>query len=906
MSVRNLDSFFEPSSVAVIGASSRPASVGATVWRNLTQGAFRGPAFAVNPKYAELEGRPCHARVADLPDVPELAVICTPPDTVAGLITELATLGTRAAVVLTAGMSGEQKQAMLDAARPRLLRLLGPNCIGLLAPHIGLNASFAHIDAKPGELAFVSQSGALVTAMLDWADAQRIGFSHFVSLGEHADVDFGDMLDYLATDARTRAILLYVESVESPRKFMSAARAAARNKPVIVIKSGRSTQGQRAAASHTGALAGSDAVYEAAIARAGMLRVNSLQELFLAAETLARFRTNRSESLTILTNGGGAGVMAADAAAQVNVPLAELGVSTLERLETVLPGNWSHGNPVDIIGDAPVARYMDALQVLCDDTAAGAILFIHAPTAIVPSADIARALAAVPQSTTARLMGCWLGGHGVEAARQIFKDAGIADFPTPEEAVRAFSMLVNYHRNQAELMEAPSVVPRGTPPEAAPDTAAVRALVRDALANGREMLTEPEAKAVLDAYRIPVVATRVVPADPAAAADMASQIGFPVALKILSPDISHKSDVGGVALGLDNMDAVREAAQTMLARVHRWRPEARLDGFTVQALVRRNHVQEIIVGATIDRVFGPVILFGQGGTAVEVTADRAVALPPLNVPLARALVSRTRVSRLLQGWRDTPAANLDAVYAAMMAVSQLLADIPELAELDINPLIVNHEGVMALDARIRLSSAKPAGAANFAIRPYPSELAETLAWNGRTVELRPIRPEDEAGHVEFLTNLDPEDVRMRVFYSRRTMERSELARLTQIDYTREMAFIAVAPGPDGAPQTLGVARALADPDNTSAEFGIIVRSELKGSGLGRLLMDKLIAYLRASGTQQLVATVLRENERMLELSRELGFRDAEVQPEHVTRDIVLDLQAPAMAGDRASAALSAP
>ncbi len=906
MSVRNLDSLFDPASVAVIGASNRAASVGATVWRNLTRGAFRGPVFAVNPKYAELEGRPCHARVADLPDVPELAVICTPPDTVAGLITELATRGTRAAVVLTAGMSAEQKQAMLDAARPRLLRLLGPNCIGLLAPHIGLNASFAHIDAKPGELAFVSQSGALVTAMLDWADAQRIGFSHFVSLGEHADVDFGDMLDYLATDARTRAILLYVESVESPRKFMSAARAAARNKPVIVIKSGRSTQGQRAAASHTGALAGSDAVYEAAIARAGMLRVNSLQELFLAAETLARFRTNRSESLTILTNGGGAGVMAADAAAQVNVPLAELGVSTLERLEAVLPANWSHGNPVDIIGDAPVARYMDALQVLCDDTAAGAILFIHAPTAIVPSADIARALAAVPQSTTARLMGCWLGGHGVEAARQIFKDAGIADFPTPEEAVRAFSMLVNYHRNQAELMEAPPVLPAGMSAEAKPDKAAVQAIVRGALGSGREMLTEPEAKAVLDAYSIPVVATRVVPADPAAAADMASQIGFPVALKILSPDISHKSDVGGVALGLDNMDAVREAAQTMLARVRRLRPEARLDGFTVQALVRRNHVQEIIVGATIDRVFGPVILFGQGGTAVEVTADRAVALPPLNVPLARALVSRTRVSRLLQGWRDTPAANLDAVYAALMAVSQLLADIPELAELDINPLIVNHEGVMALDARIRLSASRPAGAANFAIQPYPSELAETLAWNGRTVELRPIRPEDEAGHVEFLTNLDPEDVRMRVFYSRRTMERSELARLTQIDYTREMAFIAVAPGPDGAPQTLGVARALADPDNISAEFGIIVRSELKGSGLGRLLMDKLIAYLRASGTQQLVATVLRENERMLELSRELGFRDAEVQPEHVTRDIVLDLQAPAMAGDRASAALSAP
>ncbi len=891
MSVRNLDSLFDPASVAVLGASLRPARVGSTVWRNLTQGGFKGAVFAVNPKYTELAGRPCHAKVADLPAAPELAVICTPADTVPALIAELGAAGTRAAVVLTAGMSAAQKQAMLDAARPHLLRVLGPNCIGLLAPHIGLNASFSHIDAQPGELAFVSQSGALVTAMLDWADAQRIGFSHFVSLGEHADVDFGDMLDYLATDPRTRAILLYVESIESPRKFMSAARAAARNKPVIVIKSGRSAQGQRAAASHTGALAGSDAVYEAAIARAGMLRVNSLQELFLAAETLARFRTNRSETLTVLTNGGGAGVMAADAAAQVNVPLAELGAATLAKLDAVLPANWSHGNPVDIIGDAPVQRYVDALQVLCDDPAAGAVLFIHAPTAIVPSADIARAVAAVPHSTTARLMGCWLGGHGVEAARQIFKDAGLADYPTPEDAVRAFSMLLDYQRNQAELMEAPPVQLPGSPPEAVPDTAAVRAIVHQVLASGRDMLTEPEAKAVLDACRIPVVATRVVEADPVNAAATAAGIGFPVVLKILSRDISHKSDVGGVALALDTPDAVHEAATAMLARVRRQLPQARIEGFTVQAMVRMDHAQELIVGATVDRVFGPVILFGQGGTAVEVVADRAVALPPLNVPLARALVSRTRVAKLLKGWRDTPPADMAAIHQTLIAISQLLADVPELAELDINPLLVNHQGVMALDARIRVSAKGGGGAANFAIQPYPAELAETVEWNGRTLQLRPIRPEDDERHIEFLSHLDMEDIRLRVFYSRRTMERSELARLTQIDYTREMAFIAVAPGPDGVLQTLGVARALADPDNISAEFGVIVRSELKGGGLGKLLMDKLLRYLRANGTHRLEATVLRENRRMLDLSRSLGFRDADVQPEHDTLAIVLDLQA---------------
>ncbi len=872
MSIRNLDSLFDPASIAVFGASQRLGSVGATVWRNLSSGSFKGALYAVNPKRPELAGYTVVARAADLPAVPALAVICTPPDTVAGLIEELATLGTRAAVVLTAGMTSVQKQAMLDAARPHLLRILGPNCIGLLSPHKGVNASFSHIDAQPGELAFVSQSGALVTAMLDWAQGRGIGFSHFVSLGEHADVDFGDMLDYLASDSKTRAILLYAESIESPRKFMSAARAAARNKPVIIVKAGRSPQGQLAAASHTGALAGSDMVFDAAISRAGMLRVNTLQELFLAAETLTRFRTNTSDAITVLTNGGGAGVMAADAAAFVGVKLSELSEVTRKRLDDVLPPNWSHGNPVDIIGDAPVTRYEQALKVLNDDTATGAVLFIHAPTAIVPSADIARALvplAGHEPHVPPRLMSCWLGDQAVAEARQIFQDAGIANYDTPEQAVQAFSMLVNYRRNQAELTEAPPALLPGV----GMDTAAIKALVQEALAAGREMLTEPEAKAVLNACRIPVVPTQRVGATPEAAAHAALSIGFPVVLKILSDDISHKSDVGGVALNLQNDGEVRAAAQTMLVRVLRERPQARIQGFTVQGMVRRQQAQELIVGSTIDSVFGPVILFGQGGTAVEVMADRAVALPPLNVPLAKALVSRTRVSKLLTGFRDTPAVDEAALHGVLVAVSQLLAEIPEIAELDINPLIVNFEGAIALDARIRLSVNAPAGANNFAIRPYPENLEETVQWQGRTVTLRPIRPEDEAQHMAFLQQLDPEDVHMRVFYSKRTMQRSELARLVQIDYAREMAFVAMAAGPDGQPQTLGVVRAIADPDNIEAEFGVIVRSELKGSGLGLLLMQKLIAYLRTQGTQRLVATVLDYNARMLKLAKELGFEE---------------------------------
>ncbi|MDH5538811.1 MAG: GNAT family N-acetyltransferase, partial [Rhizobacter sp.] len=607
--------------------------------------------------------------------------------------------------------------------------------------------------------------------------------------------------------------------------------------------------------------------------------------------------------LTVLTNGGGAGVMAADAASHCGVELAELGEATLTRLDAQMPPNWSHGNPVDIIGDAPVQRYVQALQALNDDPAAGAVLFIHAPTAIVPSVDIARALVPLANQVPPRVMACWLGEAAVAEARQIFQEAGIASYPTPEEAVNAFAMLVTYRRNQAQLMEAPAAAQSlPTAKQAEPDTAAIRKLVQQALDDGREMLSEPEAKSVLEAYGVPIVATRIVDPDPAAAVDAAAAIGFPVVLKIVSAEISHKSDVGGVVLHLDNADAVRDAALAMLSRVRELRPGARVNGFSVQSMVRRSHAHELIVGASIDSVFGPVILFGQGGTSVEVVADRAIALPPLNNALARALVQRTRVARLLAGYRDTPAADQQALHAVLLAVSQLLADVPELAELDINPLILNHEGAIALDARIRLSAQAPGGAARFAIKPYPAHWVETVEWHDRKVVLRPIRPEDEGQHLEFLNRLDPEDVRMRVFYSRRSIERSELARLTQIDYEREIAFVAVAPGPQGVDETLGTARAVIDPDNIDAEFGIIVRSDLKGSGLGALLMNKLIRTLRAHGTQRLVATVLSENDRMRTLAREIGFSDARSEPADGTRSISLALQANAggteLAGSR--------
>ena len=872
MSIRHLDSLFDPASVVVIGASNRPARVGSTVWRNLRHGGFGGTLMAVNPKYPELDGLPVAARVEDLPSTPELAVICTPPDTVPGLIDALGQRGTRAAVVLSAGFTAAQKQAMLDAARRHLLRILGPNCLGLLAPHIGLNASFAHVGATAGSLAFVSQSGALVTAMLDWARGRGIGFSHFVSLGEHADVDFGDMLDWLASDARTRAILLYIESIEAPRKFMSAARAAARNKPVLVVKAGRSAQGAQAAASHTGALASADIVFDAAIRRAGMLRVDTLQDLFTAAEALAYDRGAANgdpaqlERLTLLTNGGGAGVMAADAAAAAGLDLAPLPAATTAALDAFLPANWSRGNPVDIIGDAPVDRYVQTLKALLAAPETGTVVFMHAPTAIVPSADIARALVPLATAAPRRLVSAWLGGPGLAEAREVFHAAGIPHYETPEQAVHACALLATYRRNQELLLQAPPARTAATPP----DLARVRALVDAVLDSGREMLTEPEAKALLQAAGVPVVATEVVAPDPDAAVAAARAIGFPVVLKILSEDISHKSDVGGVALQLEGDDDVRHAATQMLARVRRLRPQAVLQGFTVQAMVRRPQALELIVGSHVDPLFGPVILFGQGGTAVEVVADRAVALPPLNVPLAQALIDRTRIARLLAGWRDVPPADRGAVVGVLTTLSQLLADEPRIAEIDINPLLADARGVVALDARVRVSAASPGGAAAFAIRPYPSDQMEAIDWHGRALTLRPIRPEDEDQHRAFLERLDPVDTRMRIFYSRRSIERSELARLTQVDYERELAFIATE-GQGDAEQTLAVVRAVVDPDNHDAEFGIIVRSDLKGGGLGEILMHKLVRHLKQRGTRRLVGTVLLENARMLELARLLGF-----------------------------------
>ncbi len=900
MSVRNLKYLFRPESIAIIGASRTAGSVGQVVARNLLKSGFEGPIMPVNPKHRAIEGVLTYPDVESLPVTPDLAVICTPPDTVAEIVGELGERGTRAAVVVTAGFGegneeeGKRRlQEVLDAARPHLMRIVGPNCLGILVPETGLNASFSHLMPGSGHIAFLTQSGAIVTSVLDWAVDRQIGFSHMVSLGTMSDVDFGDLLDYLANDPETHSILLYIEAISNARKFMSAARAAARMKPVIVVKAGRHEEGARAVASHTGALAGANAVYDAAFSRAGILRVASLDELFEAVQTLATSKVPRGDCLTIVTNGGGMGVLATDALIDHEGELAELEPDTLEKLDAVLPATWSRANPVDIIGDAPGERYADVLDVLAEAKEVDAILVLNCPVAVADSMDAARAVAERAERLTRRqgglrhrpLLTSWVGHHTAQHARTLFAEHRIPSYHTPESAVRAFMHLVKYRRSHETLMETPPSMPE----DVHPDLERARAGIEKALEQEREWLTEPEAKAVLAAYGVPVVKGFVAETTEEAES-CAEEIDGPVALKILSPDITHKMDVGGVILDLETPEAVRTAAKEMLARIEQVTPDAHIEGFSVQEMVRRPGSYELIVGMSDDPQFGPVILFGQGGTAVEVIKDQALGLPPLNMKLAQEMISRTRVHRQLKGFRGLPAADTDAVALTLVCVAKLVADVPEITELDINPLLADQKGVVALDARIRVKATSEPAGSRLAIRPYPRELEETVSLDeNHEFLIRPIRPEDAPALQAGFAKLTKEEIRLRFHNNMKTLDDVTAARFTQLDYDREMALILTDPAPPGEAEIYGVVRISTDPDNDTAEYAIIVRKEMSGYGYGRLLMERIIDYCRQRGTRRIVGDVLQENRPMRKLCESLGFSEEPVEgdPDMVRVELVL-------------------
>ncbi len=879
MSTYNLDKLFSPQSIAVVGASPRKTSSGRAVVENLIRAGFPGPVHVVNPHYDEIEGVRTVKSYEALPEAPDVAVIAVPPAGVPDIVAAAAQKGTAAAIIVTAGLGhGPGSLADLAAknARGAGMRLVGPNCLGVLVPHAKLNASFAASSPPMGDLALISQSGAIATGLVEWAAVRGVGFSAVVSIGDSIDVDFADLLDHFAVDRGTRAILLYIESIRDARKFMSAARAAARIKPVLVIKSGRHVQGAKAALTHTGALAGSDAVYEAAFRRAGLLRVLDLDELFAAAETLGRLTTLSGKRLAILTNGGGVGVLAVDRLIDLGGELAGISPQIMKQLDAALPPIWSRADPVDIAGDADEARYAIALEHLLDDDANDAVLIMNVPTALASPINAAKSVIAVTEQhrrkrTPAKpVFAMWMGES--DSAAEAFEAAGIPSYATETGAIFGFTHLVRYRQSRDLLMAAPPSLPQ----DFVPDVAAVRPILEAALRDRRTWLDPVEMTRLFSAYDIPVTPAALA-RDAAEAVALAKPYlakDTPVVLKIQSPDIVHKSEVGGVRLNLTSEHAVREATTEILDRARAAKPDARILGVTVFPMILRPKARELIVGVADDPTFGPVIAFGQGGTAVEVVSDKALALPPLDLNLARTLIARTRVSRILKAYRNVPAADERAVELLLVKLAQLVADFPEIREIDLNPVLADETGVIAVDARVSVAPFERLrggthGNPRFAIKPYPTEWQRQMKLpDGTAILVRPVRPEDEPLYVPFFAAVTPDDLRLRFFAPVKEFSHNFIARFTQIDYARAMAFIAVE---EATGAMLGVVRLHADADYASGEYAILVRSDLKGRGLGWLLMQLIIEYARAEGIRSIHGQVLQDNTTMLEMCRELGF-----------------------------------
>jgi acetyltransferase len=875
MTQHYLSPLFNPRSVAVVGAGNTAGKVGAVVFANLLQSGFKGAIYAVNPKHAEVQGHPCYARLEDLPEAVDLVAIATPATTVPDLIEAAGRRRVRAAVVMSAGFSeiGPKgralEQAMLENAQRHGLRIIGPNCLGIMRPSSGLDLTFSIGGAMPGNLALVSQSGALCTAILDWARPNGVGFSNVISMGTAADVDFGEILDYLVSDPLTDGVLLYIESVRNARRYMSAMRMAARLKPVIVVKSGRHQASSRAAVSHSGALIGGDDVFDAALARAGVVRVDTIVQMFAAAKALARRMRASGKRLAIVTNAGGPAVMAADRAVELGVVLPELSPETLSRLDAVLPPVWSHGNPVDLIGDADAGRYRAAVSACLEDRNVDGVLAILTPQAMTQPLEAARAVIGAAENSNKPLLACWMGESQIAAAREALVAANILSFRTPEPAVEVFGFIAAHYENQKLLLQTPGPLSHAREP----DTEGARLLIESALAERRGVLTEMESKALLSAFHIPV-AKALVARSPNEALQIAEQLGFPVAMKIHSPDISHKTEAGGVRLNLGNAPAVRSAYNELIAAVRSSRPQARVDGVLIEPMVLKPNGRELLVGVFRDPVFGPVITFGAGGTAVEVLADRSVQLPPLNSFLVRNMVGSTRISRMLGAFRHMPPVDMAALESVLLRVSEMVCELPWLKEMDINPLIVDEAGALAADARVVLDPHPSLAGfcAHMAICPYPTHLVSRWQLSdGTDVTIRPIRPEDAEIEQEFVRGLSEEARYFRFMDALQELTPSMLVRFTQIDYDREMALLA-AIGQQGREVEIGIARYVTNPDGESCEFALVVADAWQRQGIGHKLMQSLMEVARQKGLRRMQGEVLASNEKMLALVGGLGFR----------------------------------
>ncbi len=882
-----LKTLFEPESVALFGASDRKGTVGAVVMHNLLEGGFRGKLFPVNPKRDQVQGQRCYRDFDDIGHTVDLAVVAAPASAVPTIVEQCGRRGIRNAVILSAGFreigeAGLKLEAqVLKSARRYNLRFVGPNCLGIMRPAIGFNATFNKGAAHPGKLALVSQSGALCTAILDWAHGEEIGFSSVISMGISADIGFGEVLDYLVYDRQTESILLYIEGIQNARTFMSGLRAAARVKPVMVVKVGRHESGARAALSHTGALVGADDVFDAALRRAGVVRGHRISDLFNAATVLESGQRTRGDRLTIVTNGGGPAAVASDRASDLGIPLAQLAPETITQLNAVLPATWSGANPVDIIGDASAERYAKAIQICQKDPNTDGVMVILAPQAMTDPLPVAQIVVELAKESRKPLLTCWMGGEQVAAGREFLARADIPGFRTPESAVEGFSYLTSFYRNQQLLLQTPGPIRR----DGQPDLEGARLIIDSVLAEQRSVLTELESMGLLAAFRIRTVRAGLA-RSPTEALLLAQSLGFPVVLKIYATDISHKSDVGGVRLGITNAAAVQSAYREMLETVKQHRPGANIVGVVVEAMYNDTNGRELLVGLNRDPVFGPAVSVGAGGTAVEVLRDRAVALPPLNRLLAEDMISRTRVAKMLKPFRHMPAAAVDEVVQVLLRVSELACELPQIKELDINPLMVNEHGVVAVDARCVVEH-YPAGRGPYdhmAIHPYPSHLSGRQQLpDGISLLIRPIRPEDALIEREFVRHLSTESKYLRFMHALTDLTPEMLARFTQIDYDREMALIALVKQ-DEQDIEIGVARYVINADGVSCEFAIVVADEWRHRGIAGRLMDKLLESARDKGLALMEGSVLANNKEMITFCKSMEFVvEPDTEDQHLVR-----------------------
>ncbi|MDZ4702178.1 MAG: bifunctional acetate--CoA ligase family protein/GNAT family N-acetyltransferase [Rhodothermales bacterium] len=887
---RSLQPLFEPRTVAVIGATEKPHTVGRTLVWNLISSPFGGTVFPVNPKRPSILGIKAYPTVADVPAQLDLAVIATPAHTVPGVIRECVAVGVKGAIIISAGFKerGPEgvalEQEVLAEARKGGLRIIGPNCLGVMHPPSGFNATFASATALPGSVGFISQSGALCTSILDWSFQENVGFSAFISVGSMLDVGWGDLIHYLGEDPKTRSIVIYMESIGDPRSFMSAAREVALSKPIIVIKAGRTEEASKAASSHTGALTGSDEVLDAAFRRCGVLRVESIADLFHMAEILSKQPPPKGPRLTIVTNAGGPGVLATDALLVSGGKLATLSDAGLARLNEVLPDTWSHANPIDLIGDASPKRYSDTLAILADEKESDGTLVILSPQAMTSPTDTANAIGALVQASKQPVLASWMGGESIEQGEKLLNAMGIPTFSYPDTAARMFTYMWQHAYRLRALYETPDFPVH--PGEAAPASDAAGALIDAVHADGRALLNEYESKQLLAAYGIPTVPTHLAHSADEAVAH-AGALGYPVVLKLLSNTITHKTDVGGVQLNLGAEAQVREAYETIRRGVTEKHGAADFQGVTVQPMIPLSGY-ELIVGSTMDPQFGPVMLFGTGGSLVEVFKDRAIGLPPLNTTLARRIMERTRIDKALNGVRGRPPVDRGALERLMVRFSQLVVEHRRIKEVEINPLLASHERLLALDARVVLHppGTDLAALPKLAIRPYPQQYVGSWALSdGTPVTIRPIRPEDEPLMVQLHRDLSEESVYFRYLQSLPLAHRtdhSRLARLCFIDYDREIAFVAERLNAETRrPEIFAAARLSRTAQPGESEISILIHDDYQHRGVGSEILRRLLDAGRQEGLQRIVGQTLPENHGMKRLFEKLGFTVKYLQDERI-------------------------